>query len=136
MTFIPVIAAMSGNLGLQSSTLIIRGLATGRVELSDLWKVVFRELRIGLFLGLICGTLLLITGWVWQGSGFLGLVVGASILLTFLISASLATVTPLLLKKCTIDPAVAAGPFITTAMDITGVTIYLGLATIMVEYIR
>ncbi len=136
VTFIPVIAAMSGNLGLQSSTLIIRGLATGRVELSDIWKVVFRELRIGLFLGLICGTLLLLAGWVWQGSGFLGVVVGASILLTFLISASMATVTPLLLKKFKIDPAVAAGPFITTAMDITGVTIYLGLATLMIEHIR
>ena len=136
VTFIPVIAAMGGNLGLQSSTLIIRGLATGRVELSDIWKVVFRELRIGLTLGLICGTLLLLAGWIWQGSGFLGLVVGSAILMTFLISASVATVTPLMLKKCKIDPAVAAGPFITTAMDITGVTIYLGLATMMLEHLR
>lgn len=136
VTFIPVIAALGGNLGLQSSTLIIRGLATGRVEVSDIWKVVFRELRIGLTLGVICGILLLIAGWVWQGSGFLGLVVGTSLLMTFIISASLATVTPLLLKKCQIDPAVAAGPFITTAMDITGVSIYLGLATMMLEYLR
>ena len=136
VTFIPVIAAMGGNLGLQSSTLIIRGLATGRVELSDIWKVVFREMRIGLTLGLICGTLLLVAGWVWQGNGSLGFVVGSSLLITFLISASMATVTPLMLKKFKIDPAVAAGPFITTAMDITGVTIYLGLATIMLEYLR
>ena len=134
--FIPVIAAMGGNLGLQSSTLIIRGIATGRVELSDIWKVVFREMRIGLTLGLICGTLLLVAGWVWQGNGSLGFVVGSSLLITFLISASMATVTPLMLKKFKIDPAVAAGPFITTAMDITGVTIYLGLATIMLEYLR
>ena len=58
VTFIPVIAAMGGNLGLQSSTLIIRGLATGRVDPNDIWKVVFRELRIGLLLGVVCGTLL------------------------------------------------------------------------------
>ena len=134
--FIPVIAAMGGNLGLQSSTLIIRGIATGRVELSDIWKVVFREMRIGLALGLICGTLLLVAGWVWQGNVSLGFVVGSSLLITFLISASMATVTPLMLKKFKIDPAVAAGPFITTAMDITGVTIYLGLATMMLEYLH
>ncbi|MEC9006263.1 MAG: magnesium transporter [Nitrospirota bacterium] len=134
--FLPVIAAMGGNLGLQSSTLIIRGIATGRVELSDIWKVVFREMRIGLALGLICGTLLLVAGWVWQGNVSLGFVVGSSLLITFLISASMATVTPLMLKKFKIDPAVAAGPFITTAMDITGVTIYLGLATMMLEYLH
>ncbi len=136
VTFIPVIAAMSGNLGLQSSTLIIRGLATGRVELSDIWKVVFRELRIGLALGLICGTLLLMAGWIWQGSGIFGVVVGVALLMTFLISAGMATVTPLMLKRFNVDPAVAAGPFITTAMDITGVTIYLGLATMMLEHLR
>ncbi len=136
VTFIPVIAAMGGNLGLQSSTLIIRGLATGRVEPSDIWKVVFRELRIGLLLGIICGALLFLTGWVWQGNGYLGLVVSGALLITFLISSSIATVTPLLLRKFRIDPAVAAGPFITTAMDITGVSIYLGFATIMLEYLR
>ena len=136
VTFIPVIAAMSGNLGLQSSTLIIRGLATGRVDLSDIWKVVSRELRIGLVLGLICGTLLLMVGWGWQGSGIFGVVVGGALLMTFLISASMASVTPLLLKKFKVDPAVAAGPFITTAMDIIGVTIYLGLATMMLGHFR
>lgn len=136
VTFIPVIAAMGGNLGIQSSTLIIRGLATGRVEPSDIWKVVFREFRIGLLLGVICGVLLFLTGWVWQGNGYLGMVVGGAILITFLISSSMATVTPLLLRKFHVDPAVAAGPFITTAMDITGVSIYLGFATMMLEYLR
>ena len=136
VTFIPVIAAMGGNLGIQSSTLIIRGLATGRVEHSDIWKVVFRELRIGLLLGVICGVLLFLTGWVWQGNGYLGMVVGGAILITFLISSSMATVTPLLLRKFHVDPAVAAGPFITTAMDITGVSIYLGFATMMLDYLR
>ena len=136
VTFIPVIAAMGGNLGLQSSTLIIRGLATGRVEPSDIWKVVFRELRIGFLLGVICGTLLFLTGWMWQGNGYLGLVVGSALLITFLISSSIATVTPLLLRKFHVDPAVAAGPFITTTMDITGVSIYLGFATMMLEYLR
>lgn len=136
ITFIPVVAAMGGNVGLQSSTLIIRGLATGRVESSDLWKILFREVRIGLMLGLVCGTLLTITGWLWIGGAFLGLVVGLSILVAFLISTSMATVTPLLLKRFHIDPAIAAGPFITTAMDITGVSIYLTLAWVLLEHLH
>ncbi len=136
VTFIPVIAAMAGNLGLQSSTLIIRGLATGRVEPSDIWKVVFRELRIGLLLGVLCGILLFLVGWMWQGNGYLGLVVGGALLITFIISSSIATVTPLLLRTLHVDPAVAAGPFITTVMDVTGVSIYLGFATIMLDYLR
>ncbi len=136
VAFIPVIAAMGGNLGLQSSTLIIRGLATGRIESGNIWKVVFRELRIGLILGIICGSLLFLAGWWWQHSGFLGLVVGGSLLITFILSASIATVTPFLFKKLRIDPAVAAGPFITTVMDIIGVSIYLGFATLMLESLR
>src|SRR5207245_4284075 len=55
VTFIPVIAAMGGNVGLQSSTLVIRGLATGRIELSDVRKVFFREVSIGLIIGVLCG---------------------------------------------------------------------------------
>ncbi len=136
VTFIPVIAAMGGNVGLQSSTLIIRGLATGRVELSDLWTVLFREVRIGLLLGLICGTLLTVIGSVWQGGGFLGMVVGVSLISAFLVSTSMATITPLVLKRFKIDPAVAAGPFITTVNDITGITIYLSLATLMLDHLR
>ncbi len=136
VAFIPVIAAMGGNLGLQSSTLIIRGLAMGRIESGNIWKVVFRELRIGSLLGVIYGSLLFLAGWWWQGSGFLGLVVGGALLITFVLSASIATVTPFLFKKFRIDPAVAAGPFITTVMDIMGVSIYLGFATLMLESLR
>jgi magnesium transporter len=136
VTFIPVIAAMGGNVGMQSSILIIRGLATGRVEASDLWIVLFRELRIGLLLGLICGTMLTLAGWMFHGGLVLGLVVGISLLVAFLVSTGMATITPILLKRFHIDPAVSAGPFVTTANDITGVTIYLSLATLMLDHLR
>jgi magnesium transporter len=136
VSFIPVIAAMGGNVGLQSSTLIIRGLATGRVELADVGKVFFREVRIGLLLGLACGAILTAIGWLWHGQGFLGMVVGASLIIAFLVSTSMATIMPVLLKRVGIDPAVAAGPFVTTANDITGITIYLALATVLLDYLR
>ena len=136
VTFIPVIAAMGGNVGLQSSTLIIRGLALGWVEASDLRKILFRELRIGLLLGVLCGLLLSVVGWLWHGQGFLGMVVGASLVIAFLVSTGMATLTPFALKRAGIDPAIAAAPFVTTVNDITGISIYLILATALLEHIR
>lgn len=135
VSFIPVIAAMGGNVGLQSSTLIIRGLATGLVELTDVWTVFFREVKIGLLMGLACGFMLTVVGW-GLGQGFLGVVVGASLVIAFLVSTSMATIMPIALKRMGVDPAVAAGPFVTTANDITGITIYLTLATLFLDYLR
>jgi magnesium transporter len=135
VSFIPVIAAMGGNVGLQSSTLIIRGLATGLVEVTDVWNVFFREVKIGLLMGVACGMILSLVGWIWH-QGFLGVVVGVSLITAFLVSTSMATFMPILLKRVGVDPAVAAGPFVTTANDITGITIYLTLATIFMEYLR
>ncbi|TAJ26212.1 MAG: magnesium transporter [Nitrospirae bacterium] len=136
VTFIPVIAAMGGNVGLQSSTLIIRGLATGRIELTDVWKVFFREIRIGLLLGLACGLILTGVGWIWHDQGFLGMVVGISLIIAFFVSTSMATIMPVVLRRIGVDPAVAAGPFVTTANDITGITIYLALATALIEHLK
>ncbi len=135
VSFIPVIAAMGGNVGLQSSTLIIRGLATGVVELTDVWTVFFREVRIGLLMGVACGVILTAVGWAWH-QVVLGMVVGASLIIAFLVSTSMATIMPIVLKRMGVDPAVAAGPFVTTANDITGITIYLTLATIFLESLR
>ena len=135
VSFIPVIAAMGGNVGLQSSTLIIRGLATGLIELTDVRTVFFREIKVGLLMGLACGMILTIVGWIWH-QAFLGMVVGLSLIIAFMVSTSMATFMPILLKRLRVDPAVAAGPFVTTANDITGITIYLSLATVFMEYLR
>jgi magnesium transporter len=136
VTFIPVIAAMGGNVGLQSSTLIIRGLATGGIELADMWKVFFREVRIGVLLGVACGLLLTGAGWLWHGQWFLGMVVGGSLMVAFLVSTSMATIMPILLKRLGVDPAIAAGPFVTTANDISGITIYLAFSTAFLDYLK
>jgi len=135
VSFIPVIAAMGGNVGLQSSTLIIRGLATGQVEASDVWTVFFRETKVGLLMGLACGLMLTVVGWGLH-QGILGVVVGVSLVIAFLVSTSMATIMPIVLKRMKVDPAVAAGPFVTTVNDITGITIYLTLASIFLDYLR
>ena len=136
VTFIPVIAAMGGNVGLQSSTLVIRGLATGRIELSDVRKVFLRELTIGLLIGLLCGVVGLAVASVMHINLTLGLVVGVAMLCALVVSTTTATITPVVLQRYGIDPAIAAGPFVTTANDITGCAIYLSLATAFLSHIK
>jgi len=86
-------------------------------------------------MGLACGLMLTVVGWGLQ-QGILGVVVGTSLLIAFFVSTSMATVMPILLKRMKVDPAIAAGPFVTTVNDITGITIYLTLASIFLDHLR
>jgi magnesium transporter len=79
--------------------------------------------------------MLTLVGWAWH-QAFLGMVVGTSLVIAFLVSTSMATIMPVVLKRMGVDPAVAAGPFVTTANDITGITIYLSLATLFLDHLR
>ncbi|WP_447968668.1 magnesium transporter [Nitrospira sp. M1] len=135
VSFIPVISAMGGNVGLQSSMLVIRALATGQIGQGDLWRVWKHELAIGLLLGVISGGLVMAVGWAWQGHYMLGIVVGVSLLMAFIVSTSFASMLPILFNRMKIDPAVAAGPLVSTAMDIVGIAIYLTLATALLTYL-
>jgi len=136
VTFIPVIAAMGGNVGLQSSTMVIRGMATGRIELSDVKRVFLREVLIGFLIGLLCGVLVLLVAAVVHINLTLGLVVGFAMVCALVVSTSMATIMPVILKRYGVDPAVAAGPFVTTANDITGIAIYLSLATAVLSHLK
>jgi magnesium transporter len=134
--FIPVIMGMGGNVGTQSSTIFVRGLATGEIDRSEVWPYFFREIRIGLAMGIICGTLISITAYIWQGNPYLGLVVGISMLITITVATLIGTLVPLLLNKINIDPAITAGPFVTTIKDFTGLIIYFIIASAFLEYLR
>lgn len=136
VTFIPVIAAMGGNVGLQSSTLIIRGLATGEIELSDVRKVFLRQVTIGFLISLLCGVVALAAAAVMHINLTLGLVVGVAMVCALVVSTAMATIMPVVLKRYGVDPAVAAGPFVTTANDITGIAIYLSLATAVLAHLK
>src|SRR5207247_787897 len=136
VTFIPVIAAMGGNVGLQSSTMVIRGLATCRIELSDVKRVFAREVLIGFIIGLLCGAVTLSVAAVMHINLHLGMVVGIAMVCALVMSTSMATIMPVVLKRYGVDRAVAAGPFVTTANDITGITIYLRRATTFLSYLK
>jgi magnesium transporter len=125
--FIPVIIGMGGNIGTQSSTLTIRGLATGRVNVNRSGSFIAKQFGVGVLLGVFFGVLLGLLAWVF-GDSRLGGVVGIAICATMLLSTLLGTLVPIVLRRMDVDPAVATGPFVTTSVDVFGVLIYFLLA--------
>ncbi|MGP1909862.1 magnesium transporter [Metabacillus sp. JX24] len=131
--FMPMIAGMTGNTGTQSLAVVVRGLISTDVDRATAVKLVFRELRVGLIIGLTCGVLIAGIAYVWQGNPILGIVVGSSLVVTLIIGTLAGTVIPLILHKFKIDPAVASGPLITTLNDILSLLIYFGIATMFLS---
>lgn len=128
-SFIPIVIGMGGNIATQSSTIIVRGMATGRVNMNELLKVVFKELRVGLLLGFVYGIFLgVLSFFLYRDPVLLGVVVGLSIFIIMAMSATLGTIIPLVLKRFDFDAAIATGPFVTTAIDILGVMMYFYMA--------
>ncbi len=133
--FIPVIMDMGGNAGTQSSTIFVRGLATGDIDKADVWSYFFREIRVGLLMGIVCGSLISIAAFFWQGNPYLGFVVGLSMLVTISVATLIGTLVPLLLNMAHIDPAITAGPFVTTIKDVTGLLIYFTVASVFIRHL-
>ena len=131
--FIPVIMGMGGNIGTQSSTIVVRGLATGRLHIKDLWSVVLKELSTGVILGLVYGVFIAIVAQVVfnesQSSGAFAISIGLAVLSSMSIAALVGSLVPMVLARINIDPAVATGPFVTTSIDIASVFFYFTIAT-------
>ena len=127
--FIPVIMGMGGNIGTQSSTIVVRGLATGRLNVRDFWRVVSKELAIGLILGGFYAVLIGTVAQVQYTVQMLALTVGLAVIISMTVAALVGSGVPLLLARINIDPAVATGPFVTTSIDIISVYCYFILAT-------
>jgi len=129
--FIPIIMGMGGNVGVQSSTIVVRGLALGKINLKQVWKTIFNQFKVGFLLGISYGILLgVIARMKFAASGdMLGMVVGTGICLSMTIAATMGALLPILFKKLGVDPAVATGPFVSTATDIISLSVYFVLAT-------
>jgi len=127
--FIPVIMAMGGNTGTQAATVVIRGLATGEISIVHTGRRLLTELRVALINGILCGILLGLVVAFWLSDPKLGVGVGMSLITVILFSGSFGAFVPLLLRKLNIDPALAAGPFITTSNDVLGLLLYLSIIT-------
>jgi magnesium transporter len=133
VSFIPVITATGGNSGVQASTVVVRGIALGHMDLARLGEEVWRQLKIAVSLGLICGVVLTVLANIWKKNVAVGLIVGMSIFLVVVWSNFVGVVTPMVFKRLRIDPAIASGPFITTFNDIVGVFIYLTVASVFLS---
>jgi len=132
--FIPIIAGMGGSIANQSSTIVVRGIATGRINLQDVTKLLFKEMRVGLFLGGLFGLLLgFIAYFSHQEVVNLGIAVGSAILLAMTIAVTIGTIMPVLLRRLGIDAAVATVPFVSTTMDIISVTSYFLIAKYLLD---
>lgn len=127
--FMPMIAGMTGNTGTQSLAVVVRGLVSNDLTFKQVIQLIFRELWVGVIIGITCAIMISIIAYVWQGSFTLGIVVGSSLLITLIIGTLAGTIIPLILYKFKIDPAVASGPLITTINDILSLLIYFGIAT-------
>ena len=125
MAFIPIVLGMGGNVGSQTATIMVRGLATGRVEYGLGVRYLIRELIVGGMLGCAYGLLLAIyTAFRHHGHFSLAFTVGLSVWASMLCAAIVGASTPLFFHRLKIDPAVATGPLVTTAVDVLGVLVY------------
>lgn len=126
--FLPIILGMSGNVGTQSATVTVRGLALGQLNEDRRLAALRRELAVGLTLG---GLYALIVGAVAAAMGKEptdGLAIGFSMAIGMALASAIGTAVPLVLSRMRIDPAVATGPFVTTSLDLVGVAIYFGVS--------
>ena len=127
--FIPVIMGMGGNIGTQSSTIVVRGLATGRINVRDIWSVVFKELSIGLILGLVYGLLIGAVAQFRYSMEALAISVALAVICSMSVAALVGSLVPMGFARINIDPAVATGPLVTTSIDIISVFFYFLIAT-------
>lgn len=135
--FMPVIAGMGGNVGTQSSTIVVRGLAVGYVETASISRLILREVGLGLSLGALYGVGIALCapllGIEVESLVALGVVLTLGMMGSMTIAAAVGTCIPLVMHRLDIDPAVSTGPFVTTAVDILGLMFYFWLATVLLH---
>lgn len=132
----PIVAGQGGNTGTQTLTIIVRGLALGEVDRRGAWRALWKEVRVGVCLGLIVGIGVGIIGWIWQDNVALGIIIGVAMLLNMTAATIAGVVVPLGLRLFGVDPALASAIFVTTVTDCAGFFFFLGLATLFLKYIR
>ncbi|MDO6589216.1 magnesium transporter [Loktanella sp. D2R18] len=124
----PIVASMGGNAGTQSLTVAVRAIATRDLTGANVWRVIRREVLVGLINGLIFALVMGVVGVLWFGSPMLGAVIGVAMVINMVIAGLAGTVIPVMLERFRIDPALASGAFVTTVTDVVGFFAFLGLA--------
>jgi len=132
--FIPLIAAMGGNVGIQSSSIIVQGLANNSLGLESTSKKLLKELSVALVNGLICSSILFMFNLAFNDTFGLTISVSIALVVVTLFASMFGTLVPLALHRIKIDPALATGPFITTTNDVVGMFIYFGVSKLVLGF--
>jgi magnesium transporter len=125
----PIVMSMGGIAGTQTLTLMVRGMATGQVSAHNTAALLRKELAVGLLNGLVFSVVVAGIAMLWYGDVSLGLVMAAAILLNLVAGALAGAVIPVVLRRLSIDPALAGGVVLTTVTDVIGIVAFIGLAT-------
>jgi magnesium transporter len=131
--FIPLLIGSGGNVGAQSSTVVIRGINTSELRMKEWFGVVRREALVGIFLGVMLGVIVLGWAYLMQGELLISVVVGLSLVAIALLATVAGSALPFLFQAIGFDPALMSAPFITTFVDVLGVFIYLSLARLVLQ---
>jgi magnesium transporter len=129
--FIPILMNTSGSAGTQAATVVVRGLATGEIKLSNVWQVIKKEFLIGILMGIIAGLITALRAIVLQGDVMLGFTVAIAMITAIVIATSLGGILPILFKKLGVDPALMSGPLIATILDTTTLLIYFNITLLL-----
>ena len=133
--FMPVVAGMGGNCGIQTLTVVVRAMALGELEFSSAWRAVVKEVTVGIAVGAVAGLLVALVAYGWKRNPVLGLILGLAMIINLFVAALVGTLIPLALKRARLDPALGSGIFVTTFTDVFGFLSFLGLATLFLHYL-
>lgn len=136
VSFIPMVMGTAGNSGQQTSTIVIRALATGEITLKDWFKVLWKEIRVGTIVGLVLLLVNILRIYIQYQDIRLALVLGFTLIFTVIVSKSIGCLLPIFVKKLKKDPAVVAAPLLTTVIDLCAIVIYFQIATTMLTGIK
>ncbi len=125
--FMPVVPLLAGNAGNQTMTVMVRGIALGELSWANSRKALIKEVTVGVANGFVMGTLVGIAAFLWKGNLWLGLILALAMVGTLLVAAIMGTLVPLFLRWMKVDPALASSVFVTTATDVAGFLLFLGL---------
>ena len=127
----PIVASMGGNAGTQSLTVAVRAIATKDLTGANVWRVIRREVLVGLGNGLAFAIVMGVIGLIWFGSMTLAYVIAVAMVINLVVAGLAGTVVPVLLERIGVDPALASGTFVTTVTDVVGFFAFLGLAAVV-----
>ncbi|HKZ82912.1 MAG TPA: magnesium transporter [Anaerolineae bacterium] len=133
--FQAIVAGQGGNAGTQSLTVMVRSIALGDVELRDVWRVLLKEFAVGLTVGVAVGAVVAVIAATLQSNPALGVIIGAAMIGNMIVACLAGAAVPVVLKRLKIDPALGSGVIVTAITDATGFALFLGLATVFIEWL-